>query len=280
VLLCPAPGSGKERLLRRGEIVELLALAEVETKRLAWSGPEQVVVRRGQSGTTRTQAKASGVEQSVEHALVSYLQSHQPGDVAWAVAPTIPSRYFAPLKAAERIEVAGGQAPFTGRQSFEIIARVQGHERRIPIQADVAALPRAVVAARPIAKGDVVRDEDIEFRPLNADEHGPERLLTMDNVIGREATRGLTPGQPITAADVQMPRLVHRGDKVTVRSLAAGISITTSGRASGDGGLGDSISIELDDPKRQILATVAGPLVVQVGNSAPPAAAPPAGENP
>ncbi|HUE72368.1 MAG TPA: flagellar basal body P-ring formation chaperone FlgA [Pirellulaceae bacterium] len=276
VLLCPAPGAGKERIIRRGEINELLSLAEVETKQLRWSGAEQIVIRRA-SGTGVRHAMAKGntkagstVEQSVQHALVSYLEMHQPGDVAWSVAPAIPSRYFSPLKEAERIEVAGGQAPFTGRQSFEIIAQVQGHERRIPIEAEVAALPRAIVALRPIAKGEVVRPEDVESRPLAADFAGSsERLLAREEVIGRETTRPLTPGQPITAADVQLPRLVHRGDKVTVRSLAAGISITTSGKAAQDGALGDSIPVELEDPKRQILATVAGPLLVQLGNRPP-----------
>lgn len=277
VLLCPAPGAGKVRIIRRGEINELLALAEVATKQLQWSGAEQIVVRRATSGTgIRPMAKGntkagSRVEQSVQHALVSYLQSHQPGDVAWSVAPAIPSRYFSPLKEAERIEVAGGQAPFTGRQSFEIIAQVQGHERRIPIQAEITALPRAIVASRPIAKGDVVRQEDIESRPLPADFAGSdERLLSREEVIGRETTRPLALGQPVSAADVQLPRLVHRGDKVTVCSLAAGISITTSGKAAEDGALGDSISVELEDPKRQILATVAGPLLVQIGNPATP----------
>ena len=47
ILLCPAPGAGKERLLRRSEINELLALAEVETRRLTWTGAEKIILRRG-----------------------------------------------------------------------------------------------------------------------------------------------------------------------------------------------------------------------------------------
>ena len=268
VLLCPAPGAGRERFLRRGEIVELLRLAEAETKGISWSGADQIVIRRGAVSSQGSARPGSTVEQSVQHALVSYLETHQSGDVAWAVAPAIPSRYVAPLKEATRIEVAGGQAPFTGRQSFEIVAHVQGHQRRIPIEADVAALPRGVVALRPIAKGDIVRPEDVETRPV-AQHSGSERLLTRDEAIGREATQTIPTGQPITAADVQLPKLVRRGDKVTVRSLAAGISITTSGKAGADGALGESIAIELDEPKRKILASVAGPLVVQIGTPSP-----------
>lgn len=273
VLLCPAPGHGKERVLRRGEICELLSLAEIDARKLHWTGAYQIVIRRADGRAIRPAiakggAKAaSSVEQSVQHALVSYLQTHQPGDAAWSVAPAIPSRYWSPLKEAQQIAVVGGQAPFTGRQSFEIVAQVQGHERRIPIEAEVARLPKAVIALRAVASGEVVRPEDVESRTLPTEFTGSDRLLTHDEVVGRETTRGLNAGQPITAADLQLPRLVHRGDKVTVSSLAAGISITTSGKAAQDGALGDSIPVELEGPKRQVLAKVVGPLCLQIGTS-------------
>lgn len=282
VLLFPAPGVGKERIVRRGEIVELLTLAEVDVKRYAFSGAEQVVIRRGAgvppARTARGgQAAPSTVEQSVEHALVSYLEQHQPSNVAWNVAPAIPSRFLSPLKHAERITVAGGQAPFTGRQSFELIARVQGHERRFPIEADIAALPRAVVAVRPVGRGEVIRPDDVETKAIAASAAADERLLAREEVIGREATKGLTPGQPITAGQVQLQRLVHRGDKVMVHSVADGVSITTSGKATQDGALDEQVAVELEDPKRQIVARVAGPLRVEIGAAAavpPPAAVP------
>lgn len=285
VLLFPAPSLGKERIVRRGEIVELLALAEIDVKSLFLSGADQIVIRRSTESAAARRTDISPakmknginrspgtVEQSVQHALVSYLEDRQPGDVAWSVAPAIPSRYLSRLKDAEQISVAGGQAPYTGRQSFEIVARVQGQERRIPIQADVAALPRAVVAARALGKGQVIRSEDIEVQPLATDVGNGERLLSRDEIVGREATKSLVPGQPITGSAVQMPRLVHRGDKVTVTSLAAGVSITTSGKATRDGALGDSVAVELEDPKRQILAKVTGPQSVEIGLAESPSA--------
>jgi flagella basal body P-ring formation protein FlgA len=175
-----------------------------------------------------------------------------------------------PLQQAEQIIVSGGQAPFTGRQTFQIVARIQGHERRIPIEADVSALPRAVVAVRPIARGGVIRPEDIETKAVAADVVTSERLLARDEIVGREAIKGLIVGQPITASQVQLPRLVHRGDKVMVHSLAAGVSITTSGKATEDGALGEAIAVELEDPKRQIQARVAGPLRVEIGVAGTP----------
>lgn len=269
VLLFPAPSAGRERTVRRGEVLELLLLSDIEVKRYTFAGAEQVIIRRGggHSGALRgSNSPAGPVQQSVEHALVSYLQQHRGDDVAWSVAPAIPSRFLAPLKQADQITVVGGTAPFIGHQRLEILARVQGHERRIPIEADVAALARAVVAVRPVARGDVIGIDDLATNALEQGTIAHERLLSLDEVIGREAVTGLVPGRPITVSQVQQPRLVHRGDKVTVHSLAAGVSIATSGKATQDGAKGDVVAVELEDPKRQILAKVSGPLRVEIGD--------------
>ena len=270
VLLFPAPGPGKERIVRRGEIAELLALHDLPLAQHEFSGADQVVVRRGGGTSPAIDKGPATVEQSVAHALVSYLDSQQPGD--WKVVPAIPPRYLAPLKDAKQITVSGGQAPFTGRQSFELLARIEGHERRIPIEADVASVKRAVVAVRAVPRGQTIGENDVQSQPLAADAAGDAELLSHEEVVGREAALPIRPGQVITAADVQLPRIIHRGDKVTIRSLAAGVSITTSGKATQDGALGESIAVELEDPKRQILAKVTGPLGVEVGSPEPPAA--------
>src|SRR5688572_22000342 len=165
VILCPAPRVGQERVLRRSEIIELLALTEIEFSEHTFAGAEEVVVRRsGRAGISRPTNKGGtqSVPATVEHALVSYLETQEPREVAWSVVPAIPSRYLGPLKDAERITVGGGLKPFTGRQSFEIIARIEGHDRRIPIEAQVAALLPTAVAVRAIAKGAVIKADDVE----------------------------------------------------------------------------------------------------------------------
>ena len=275
VILCPAPRVGQQRILRRSEVLELLALSDVELSQLTLTGAQEVVVRRSEraGGSRHTKQSGTGtVPDKVEHALVSYLEAQEPGELDWSVTPAVPSRYLGPLQDAERITVGGGLKPFTGRQSFEIIARIDGHDRRIPIEAQVAALLPAAVAVRPIAKGVVIQADDIEVQPLSPESADHERLLASKEVIGREARTAIGAGQPISADAVQLPRLVRRGDKVSVRSLAAGVSITTSGKALADGAQGESIPVELEDPKRQIIARVTGPARVEIGTSQQPAA--------
>jgi flagella basal body P-ring formation protein FlgA len=276
--LFPAPAAGKERVLRRGELLELLALAEIDPRQFTWSGADQITIRRSAEAARATGSQSPGAPArrgaarhrqppaaAVEHALVCYLQQQGDGGVAWSVVPAIPPRYREPLANAEQITVASGQPPFTGRQSFEIVARIQGHERRIPIEADVTALPRVAVALRPIAKGELIERGDLELVALAPDSVGLDLPLPAEQVVGQEAVRVIQPGVPITMEMVQAPRLVRRGDQITIRSLAPGVAVTTSGKALQDGTLGEEIRIELDDTRQKLVARVSGAKSVELG---------------
>jgi hypothetical protein len=66
------------------------------------------------------------------------------------------------------------------------------------------------------------------------------------------------------AAEPIVPPLVKRGESVTVHSRAAGVRITTSGKALSDGALGAEINVEMADKRTKLMARVAGPQTVEV----------------
>jgi hypothetical protein len=72
--------------------------------------------------------------------------------------------------------------------------------------------------------------------------------------------------KPKTAATgaAPQPPLVKKGETVTVHSRAAGVRVTMSGKALGDGALGSEIAVELDDKKARIQGRVAGPQTIEV----------------
>ena len=76
------------------------------------------------------------------------------------------------------------------------------------------------------------------------------------------------PADPKPAA-AALP-LVDRGAVVTVQARAAGVRITTSGKALDAGVAGDTISVELADNKQRVLAQVIGPQVVEVSTGSAP----------
>jgi flagella basal body P-ring formation protein FlgA len=61
-----------------------------------------------------------------------------------------------------------------------------------------------------------------------------------------------------------LPRLVERGAIVSVHARAAGVRISTSGKAIEAGSTGDFVRVELADSKERVVARVVGPQEVEV----------------
>ena len=89
------------------------------------------------------------------------------------------------------------------------------------------------------------------------------RLASLESEVAAKRQK------PATPAPVEPPLLVKKGESVTVHSRAAGVRISTSGKALSDGVLGAEISIELADKRTKIVARVAGPQTVEINASRP-----------
>jgi flagella basal body P-ring formation protein FlgA len=89
-----------------------------------------------------------------------------------------------------------------------------------------------------------------------------------DLAANRKSTvRAIAKPQPtanVTDKQSSQAPLIERGSVVTVSASAAGIKVTTSGKALDDGAGGETISVELTDGKQRVLARVKGPQVVEV----------------
>ena len=116
-----------------------------------------------------------------------------------------------------------------------------------------------VVPKKTIARGETIRATDVELKPLPKLRREGEFVSRVEDVVGREATRQLDPGQPIESGSLQQPLLVRRGETITVTARAAGVHVRTSVKALEDGAYGDAINVEtLEKNKQKILARVVG----------------------
>ena len=79
-----------------------------------------------------------------------------------------------------------------------------------------------------------------------------------------ELTRTAVADRPITDAMIRRPRLVLRGDVVTVHSLGRGVRVTLEARALEDGSHGDLIRVEALADRSAYFARVVGTQQVEV----------------
>ena len=63
------------------------------------------------------------------------------------------------------------------------------------------------------------------------------------DAAGQEATRRLTAGNPVRAADIAAPRIVRRGEAVTIALISGTLRITATGRALADAGKGEMVRV-------------------------------------
>ena len=271
--LMPAPAPGAKKYLRGREIQDILVARGVNVGELNFSGASQVVVETVVIVEPVEKPAARGPVvpplQLVNEALLRRLQAVSGGgdwnfqfQLSTATQQAL-RRIHGPL------QVAGGESPWTGAQHFTLVIPTADGPVEQPLTVEVST-PHAVVAvARALPRGSILRADDLKLVEPASHEHvvrAEEAFRDVEQVIGKETQRAISPGQILDKNYVRAPILVRRGDVVTVYARAAGIRVRTAARALMDGGAGDLIAVEtLETGRRDKFdARVTGAQVVEV----------------
>lgn len=129
-------------------------------------------------------------------------------------------------------------------------------------RADAADQIEIPVLAHAVARGDVIAVADFELKSATPEQGNG--ILKPAAAAGREAVRNLPAGMPVRTADLISPRLVRRGEPVTIAWRSGGLAITTGGRALTSGGQGDFVRVVTASTNRTVDAVVDGSGAVTV----------------
>ncbi|MBS7457192.1 flagellar basal body P-ring formation chaperone FlgA [Coralloluteibacterium stylophorae] len=121
---------------------------------------------------------------------------------------------------------------------------------RVRRSQDVLVLVRNVAAGATLSEADFVVESRDAGRILGAP------LTDAGSAVGRSARRLLQAGTVLAANDLMSPRLVRRGDSVTLVSREGGLEIRMAGRALGDGGVDDRVTVENASSRRVVQGRV------------------------
>ena len=110
------------------------------------------------------------------------------------------------------------------------------------ISAICFSLGLSLAAPTPLTATDVLRAGDIITQENVAP---PDDVWQAEHadLLGREVRRTVYAGQPIKAKDTQSPRLVKRNQLVTMKYMKGPLEITLSGRALGEAGLNETVTV-------------------------------------
>ena len=269
--LFPTPAAGQQRAVRSEEIEKLLSYRPVNLARHRFSGAVEVVVCGPDGAGENLAAKpvsasaARKAENAVRSAIVAYLKKTAGEDQPWNIELQLTNVQARSVPAdARRMAVAGGQTPYTGRQTFDVIVENGTRSERFAVEANVAVVEPVVVAAVAIPRGALIRESDVALvsHVTNA---RPGAAHSLELVVGREATRAIAKDTVVQTHSVSQPLLVHGRDIVTVYSRCGGVTVRTTARARQDGSRGELIAVEsLADRRASFSARVCGVQEVEV----------------
>jgi flagella basal body P-ring formation protein FlgA len=257
----PAPAAGKKRALTSRQVQDLLSLRGLEVANHKFSGATQIMVLGPAdaarfNGKTISPSAARQTQSAVTKALTDYLASHLKGDVQLKF--TLSDEQLSKLGREPRI--SGGAEPWLGAQTFEISSGKQ----KFSIDVQVTQSPKVVVATTALPRGTIVQAADVELQESKSAVANVKAYASIEDVVGKEATRNITAGQVLDEQLVHAPIVVRRGEVVDIIARSAGIRVRVKGRSRGDGGLGDLVTVESVTDRKSFLARVSGAQEVEV----------------
>jgi flagella basal body P-ring formation protein FlgA len=128
----------------------------------------------------------------------------------------------------------------------------------------VAQSEAVVVAARPVAAGQVIGPDDLTLRTEPVQNFaGRPVFYDTSSLLGGTASMSLAAGMVLTQDDVQEPVAVKSGQMVTVRVISGGVEVSIDAVAGETGRLGDTVLFTNPASGRRFpaLITPDGPVV-------------------
>ena len=114
------------------------------------------------------------------------------------------------------------------------------------------------VLATPARRGDMITKGMIKTISVRADSLNDDIIITEDDLIGMTPRRVIPANIPVSHTELSKPRMIERGDLVTMHYKKGPIQVTAIAKAMQSGTKGDVIRVMNVDSKRTLEAQVTG----------------------
>lgn len=161
--------------------------------------------------------------------------------------------------------------PASGRFNATVAVDIGDGTRSVALAGRAIETLAVPVLNRPIDRRAVIHASDVTIVRIDKRRVPGSAVLDTDEVVDMAAKRPLRAGEVIATADVEQPRIILRGDLVTLQYSRPGLMLSARGRALGDGAKGDIVSVLNEQSKRTIQGVVTAAGTVAVTASGGPA---------
>lgn len=172
-----------------------------------------------------------------------------PPDAAWLDAD----------RADQRIEIAPLSRFDSDRVNLDVRLWSDGvMVERVSITVHAEMLANQLIARRSLSRTTRITPEDVEVVEAWIRPGANDLQCTLDDAVGRITTTALKAGDTLLKRHVRNETVVKRGDLVKVRCLVGGVAISMDAVARGNGGVGDTVTLQKQGERATFLAEIVG----------------------
>jgi flagella basal body P-ring formation protein FlgA len=241
-----APDLGQTGSVRVADVIEALRRHDVGVDA---EGLTELSVTRASRMIGANEIKHRVAEIAAERLRIS-----DTANVAVTFDAPVPTLHLDPMESGPLKPVRMTFDPRGGR--FDMVLR--SGTSQIRITGSAQETHEAVVVARAMARGDVLRDSDITIERRPKSEVQADAVRDLSAAVGMALQQTLRPGQVIRSTDLTRPQLVKRSETVMIVYEVPGIVLTARGKAEESGSLGDTVNVLNVQSKRVIQGVVTG----------------------
>ncbi len=132
----------------------------------------------------------------------------------------------------------------------------------VPVTIEVYA--EVVVAAVPLSRGESLDPGEVKVARYNLARLPQGYFRSLDEVLGMRLRRNLAAGQALVPAMLEAPRIVQRGQRVTMLAQGNGLEVRMPGEALSHGARGDRIRVRNLSSRRIVEGVVMDSGLVRV----------------
>ena len=135
---------------------------------------------------------------------------------------------------------------------------------RMYVTASVEVHGPALVAARPLARGERISSELLQEQQVQINASRRGILTDTEQVSGMLVRRPVNAGSVLTPDLLEAPNAVERGDHVIIAAKSAVFSVSSRGKALASASVGEQVMVENLQSSRTVRATVTAPGRVEI----------------
>ncbi len=170
-------------------------------------------------------------------------------------------------KCRDPLSITATRTPLTpGKNTLNIRCPTMTTPWRIFMTVNIRLFDQALVANKPLKRGQLIKDEDIDLQQIEVKNNrfsyllGHERELVINHILKRNLNRG----DLFNRLHLKNQTLINKGDRVTILVKKPGFQISMKGIALNAGGAGEKIKLKNIKTKKIIQGIVINKQMVQV----------------